>query len=163
MGALTLAGPTPGEGLVYVTRGMRGPLLAVRLAGPAKRTVADIAWKYDQGTPDTPCPVRRNELLFTVTDDGIARAFDAAGGQLHWKQRLKGDYKASPVAAEGRVYFLNTAGLCTVISASPRFEKLAENALPDTTLASPAISDGHLYIRGYRPYCLGDKQFGPRP
>ena len=97
--------------------------------------------------------------MFTVTDDGIARAFDALTGQLHWKQRLKGDYKASPVAAEGRIYCLNTSGLCTVLSASPRYEKLAENQLPDTTLASPAISGGQIFIRGRQAlYCLGDKQ-----
>ena len=105
-------------------------------------------WKYDQGTPDTPCPVVWNDLLFTVTDDGIARAFDASSGKLHWKQRIKGDYKASPLAAEGRIYFLNTTGVCTVVSASPKFEKLAENQLPDATLASPAAAHGNLFIRG---------------
>ena len=36
-----------------------------------------------------------------------------------WKERLKGDYRASPMAAEGRIYFLNTKGLCTVVSAIP--------------------------------------------
>lgn len=159
VGGRTVTGPTPGNGMVYVTRGMRGPLLAVKLSGPlGERSASEIAWKYDQGTPDTPCPVVWGDLLFTVTDDGIARAFDALTGQFHWKQRLKGDFKASPVAAEGRIYFLNTSGLCTVISASTKFEKLAENQLPDTTLASPAISNGQMFIRGRQAlYCLGDK------
>jgi outer membrane protein assembly factor BamB len=157
VGGRTVTGPTPGEGMVYVTRGMRGPLLAVKLGGKGELPANDIVWKYDQGTPDTPCPVLSNDLLFTVTDDGIARAFDARAGHLHWKQRLAGDYKASPLAAEGRIYFLNTAGLCTVIAASNRFEKLAENQLPDVTLASPAVSGGHLFIRGRQAlYCLGD-------
>ena len=82
--------------------------MAVKLGGQGERSLDDVVWKYDKGTPDTPCPVVWGEHLFTVTDDGIARAFDAATGRLHWKQRLKGDYKASPFAAEGRVYFLNT-------------------------------------------------------
>jgi len=51
----------------------------------------------------------------------------------------------------GRVrFFLNIDGLCTVVSAAPRFDKLAENALDDTTVASPALSDGLILIRGYK-------------
>jgi hypothetical protein len=59
------------------------------------------------------------------------------------------------VAGEGRVYFLNTAGLCTVVSASSRFDRLTENHLDDTTLASPAIADGKLFVRGKKTlYCI---------
>jgi outer membrane protein assembly factor BamB len=115
----------------------------------------DLRWRYDQGTPDSCSPVVWDDLLFVVTDDGIARCFDAARGKLQWRQRLPGKYKTSPLAAEGRIYFLNEEGLCTVISASPRFEKLAENPLPDTTLASPAVSDGKIFIRGHKAlYCI---------
>jgi len=157
VGGRTVTGPTASKGIVYVTRGMRGTLLAVKLGRPDGPTPADIVWKHSQGTPDTPCPVVWGEVLFTVTDNGIARAFDALTGKLYWTERLKGDYKASPLAAESRIYFLNTDGLCTVVSASPRYELLAENKLPDTTLASPAASGGHLYIRGRETlYCLGE-------
>jgi outer membrane protein assembly factor BamB len=163
VGGRTVTGPTAAGGLVYVTRGMRGPLLAVKPGGEDKRPPSDIAWKQEKGTPDTPCPVVWKDLLFTVTDDGVARAMDAQTGQLAWTQRLKGDYKASPLAAEGRVYFLNTAGLCTVVSADRRFEKLAENQLPDATLASPAAGEGHLLIRGRKAlYCLGPMHAGEK-
>lgn len=91
-----------------------------------------------------------DHLLFTVTDDGIARCFDAAVGSIKWEKRLKGDFKASPVAADGRIYFLNTTGHCTVVPATQRFEKLAENQIDDKTIASPAVSDGHIYIRGQK-------------
>jgi outer membrane protein assembly factor BamB len=162
-GGRTVTGPTASGGMIYLTRGMRGALLAVRVdaAASGQRAADDIVWRVTQGTPDTPCPVVWNELLFTITDDGIARAIDAPSGKVHWTQRLKGDYKASPLAAEGRIYYLNTSGLCTVVSASPQFEKLAENQLPDTTLASPAASGGHLFIRGQSAlYCLGEKSLG---
>ena len=56
--------------------------------------------------------------------------------------------QASPIAADGRIYFLNTDGLTTIVSAALRFDKLIENQLDDTTTASPAISDGKLFIRG---------------
>jgi outer membrane protein assembly factor BamB len=162
VGGRTVTGPTPGDGLVYVTRGMRGSLLAVKLdGGEGKRPPSDIVWKVEKGTPDSPCPVVWKDLLLTVTDDGIARAFDATTGHLHWTERLKGDYKASPLAADGRVYFLNTTGVCTVISAAKRFEKLAENELPDSTLASPAVAGGQLFIRGRQAfYCLGPMPVG---
>jgi outer membrane protein assembly factor BamB len=156
IGGRTVTGPTAAGGLIYVTRGMRGPLLAIRPGGRGKLTNDAIVWRYDQGTPDTPCPVVWHELVFTITDNGIAAAFDALTGKLRWKERLKGDYKASPLAAEGRIYFLNTTGLCTVVSAAPKFEKLGENQLPADTLASPAAAGGHLFLRTRDAlYCLG--------
>ena len=82
----------------------------------------DVVWQFDQGTPDSPTPVVWGESLFLVTNDGIARCLDAATGRLQWKERLKGEYRASPLAADGRIYFLNTKGLTTVVAASPRFE-----------------------------------------
>ena len=61
---------------------------------------------------------------------------------------MPGDYKASPVAAEGRIYFLNVRGLMTVVAANDRYDKLAENQLDDDTIASPAVSNGRMYVRG---------------
>lgn len=156
VGGRTVTGPTAANGMIYATRGMRGDLIAVRPKGEGELTHRDIAWKYGEGTPDTCCPVVWNDLLFTVTDDGIARCLDANSGNLQWKQRLQGKYKASPIAAEGRVFFLNTEGLATVISASTRFDKLVENQLDDETIASPAVSDGKIFIRGRKSlYCIG--------
>jgi outer membrane protein assembly factor BamB len=156
VGGRTVTGPTVANGLVYATRGMRGPLIAVKPKGEGELTFRDIAWTYKEGTPDSCCPVVWNDLLFMVADNGIVRCLDAASGNLKWSERLKGEYKASPVAADGRVFFLNTDGLCTVVSAAPRFDKLVENQLNDQTLASPAISDGRIYIRGQKSiYCIG--------
>ncbi len=155
VGGRTITGPTVAHGMVYVTRGMRGALLALRPAEDGERSRRDIAWRATQGTPDSCTPVVWRDLLLSVTDDGIARCFDAHNGKLHWKERLKGKYKASPLAAEGRIYFLNTDGLCTVVAAATRFHKLTENRLEDTTLASPAVSDGNLLIRGKKYlYCI---------
>ncbi|MEX0643658.1 MAG: PQQ-binding-like beta-propeller repeat protein [Pirellulales bacterium] len=149
IGGRTVTGPTLGAERLFVTRGMRGPLLAYRLDGSGKPSRRPVdSWEYRTGTPDSCSPVVWDRLLFMVTDDGVARCLDADAGSLKWQSRLKGQYKASPVAADGRVYFLSTSGLCTVISASPRFEKLTENQLDDAFTASPAISDGRIYLRG---------------
>ena len=148
VGGRTVTGPTIGVGMVYTTIGMRGSMLAVRIGEKGELSRQSVAWEHRRGTSDSCCAVLWDGLLFTVTDDGVARCFDANVGAIKWQQRLKGSYKASPVAADGRVYFLNTSGLCTVVPATQRFEKLAENLLDDETVASPAISDGHIYIRG---------------
>jgi outer membrane protein assembly factor BamB len=156
VGGRTVTSPTIANELIYATRGLRGPLIAVRPKATGEMSFRDIAWNYTEGSPDSCSPVVWNELLFTVTDDGIARCFDAPSGNLKWKERLKGQYKASPVAADGRVFFLNIDGLCTVVSASPRFDKLVENQLDDQTIASLAISDGKIFIRGKKAlYCIG--------
>jgi len=156
-GGRTVTGPTAGLDMIFTVRGMRGPLLAVPLGKSGELTFRDVAWTHEEGTPDTCCPVLWESLLFTVTDDGISRCFDAHSGKLHWRQRLPGRYKASPIAADGRIYFLNTAGLCTVVSAAPRFDKLVENQLDDAGIASPAISNGRIYIRGRKTlYAIGN-------
>ena len=59
------------------------------------------------------------------------------------------------MVAEGRVYYLNLAGLCIVVAAAPKFQKLAENTIDDGTIASPAFADGRLYLRGRKAlYCI---------
>ncbi|HEY2893880.1 MAG TPA: PQQ-binding-like beta-propeller repeat protein [Pirellulales bacterium] len=156
VGGRTVTGPTAADGLLFVTRGMRGPLIAVKPNGSGELSDSAIVWKQEKGTPDTPCPTVAKGILLSITDDGIARAFDATTGHQHWTQRLTGDYKASPLAADGHVYFLNTRGLCTVVKLAAEFEKIAENQLSDTTLASPAVSEGRIYIRGRTAlYCVG--------
>jgi len=158
VGGRTVTGPTVGEEMVYVTRGMRGPLLAVELGKKTsgELTHRDIGWQQREGTPDTCCPVLAGNLLVMVSDNGVARCLDAHNGKLYWTARVKGGYKASPLYADGRFYFLNTSGLCTVVAASRKYDKLTENQVGDQTLASPAVSQGHIYLRGKKAlYAIG--------
>lgn len=158
VGGRTITGPTAGFDMVFATRGMFKDLLAVKLGGAGELTRRDVVWKETEATPDTCCPVLWGELLFTVSDKGIAKCYNAHTGHVQWKKRLPGEYKASPLAAEGRIYFLNMHGVMTVVAASDRFEKLAENALDDETTASPAIAGRRLYIRGKKfLYALAKK------
>ncbi len=156
IGNRTITGPVAAQGMIYVTQGMRSPLLAVKPGGNGKRPRKDIVWQLRDGTPDSPTPVVLGERLYLVTNDGIARCLDALNGRLYWKERLKGEYRASPLAADGRIYFLNTQGLTTVVSAEKKFNKLLENQLDDETIASPIVSDGKIFIRGKKTlYCIG--------
>lgn len=159
-GSRNVSGPTVAHGVIYATQGMRGAILAVK-PGAAGELAADaVLWRFDQGTPDACTPVVAQDRLFCITDDGIAKCLDARSGELQWKQRLPGEYRASPIAAAGRIYFLNTAGLCTVVEASPRYQVLASNELEDMTVASPVVSGGRLLVRGKQHlYCIVE----PRP
>jgi outer membrane protein assembly factor BamB len=155
-GNRTITGPTVADGLVYATCGMRHDLVAVKLGGSGQLPPAAVAWRTRDSTPDSPCPVVANGLVFIVADNGMGQCFDAKTGSAKWKERLPGDHKASPLAAEGRVYFLGRDGHCTVVAAASKFETLAENRLADEFLASPAVSDGKLYLRGRKAlYCVG--------
>lgn len=159
-GGRTVSGPTFADGMIYATRGMRGELFALPLASEAQRERSphDIAWRQSDATPDTCTPVVWGDLLFTITDQGVAKCYDRHTGSMRWKQRLPGEYKASPLAAEGRVYFLSTEGTCTVVAADDKFRRLVVSQLDDTFTASLAASDGVLLARGRRfLYCLGKK------
>ncbi len=155
VGNRLIPGPVAADDMIYATQGMRQALLAIKPGGGGQQSRDDIVWSFDQGTSDSPTPVVAGELLFMVSNEGIARCLDVHTGRLHWKERLKGGYYASPMVAEGRVYFLNRQGLTTVVSASSRYDRLTENQLDDETIASPATSDGKIFIRGRKwLYCL---------
>ncbi len=155
-GNRTITGPTPADGMVYATCGQRRELVAAKPGGAGELPASAVVWKTKDGTPDTPCPVVSQGLLFYVSDDGIAQCVDARTGEAKWKERLPVGHKASPLAAEGRVYFVGLTGRFTVVSAAPTFERLADNRLDDEFIASPAVSDGKLFLRGRKAlYCIG--------
>ena len=147
-GGRTVPSPTAGLGLIFAVRGLRGEILAVHSGGSGRLAEDRIAWTYRHNSPDTCCPLLYHGLLFTVSDDGIAQCLDAKTGQLQWRTRLKGPFKASPIAADGRVYFPSSTGVCTVIAAQRELKQLAANPLDDQIIASPAAANGTIFLRG---------------
>jgi outer membrane protein assembly factor BamB len=95
----------------------------------------------------TPSPLVVGDELYLVNDGGIASCIDARSGTLIWQQRLGGTYSASPVYADGRIYFLAEQGVTTVIAPGKDFRRLATNALDGGLLASMAISGGSFFLR----------------
>jgi len=167
-GGRTITGAVVAGDMVYATRGQKGELLGVKVdtvpeltgstAGGSQLADAAVAFRHKESTPDSACPVVWKDRVYTVSDQGIAQCLDAKSGTQLWKERIPGDYKASPIAADGRIYFLNKSGLCTVIAAGDTFQKVSENQLDDETLASPAVAGGVLYIRGREHlYAIGKK------
>jgi len=95
----------------------------------------------------TPSPLVAGDELYVISDNGIASCFDARTGKVHWRERLAGSFTASPVYADGRIYFLNEEGETTVIEPGKTFRKLAVNRLDGETLGSMAVAGGSLFIR----------------
>jgi outer membrane protein assembly factor BamB len=135
---------------VYIATGFQQPsLLAVRADGMGDVTKTHIAWTLRRSAPLTPSPLLVGDELYIVNDAGIASCLDATTGASHWQQRLDGNFSASPVFADGRIYFLSEEGVATVIAPGKEFRKLASNALDGATLASMAMSGGSIFIRSH--------------
>lgn len=140
--------PVAGHGLVFVGIGSESPkLLAIRTDGAGDVTDTHKAWTLSKAAPMTPSPLLIGDELYLVADNGVASCLDAKTGSIHWQERLGGAYSASPLVADGKIYFISEQGTATLIRAGKRFEQLARNELDEQTLASPAAADGALYIR----------------
>ncbi len=142
--------PVFGHGLLFVSSSYDRPVVyAVRPAG-AQGDVTDshVAWTHAKGAPNTPSTILVGEELYFVSDAGIATAVEAKTGKVHWSERLGGDFSASPVFADGRLYFQNETGTGYVVKPGQTYELLAKNDLGERTLASYAVDDAALFIRG---------------
>jgi len=139
--------PVAGQGLVFAPMGSGGELLAVRPNGSGNVTETHLAWTYKRAVPRRPSPLLIDDLLFMVNDDGVAACLEAKSGEEIWRKRLAGNFSASPIHANGRIYFFDERGKATVIEASRRYEVLATNQLDDGFMASPAVTGNALYLR----------------
>ena len=138
--------PVAGFGLVFLPTGFpKGELLAVRPEGRGDITQTHVAWRLTRGVPSKPSVLLVDDLLFMTTDAGVASAVEAKTGAVVWTGRIGGTHSASPVAADGRVYFFSEDGTTIVVEAGRTFKVLAENHLGDGFMASPAI-DGKAFI-----------------
>ena len=140
--------PVVGHGLVFYPTGFNtGQIFAIRPDGSGTVTNTHVVWKFGRGAPNKPSLLLLGDLLFMINDGGIVTCLEAGTGREVWRSRLTDSYSASPVAADGRVYFFSEDGKATVIEAGRAFKVLAENTLDDGFMASPAIDGQALYLR----------------
>jgi outer membrane protein assembly factor BamB len=141
--------PVYGKGLVFICTGYDSPsLLAIRPNGKGGDvTKTHVAWTARKAVPLTPSPILIGDELYTVSDNGVASCLDAMTGKVHWQERIRGTYSASPIYANGRIYLQDEGGTCMVLEAGRQFKELARNSLGERTLASYAAANGALYIR----------------
>jgi outer membrane protein assembly factor BamB len=140
--------PVFGHGLVFVCTGYDRPsLLAIRPDGEGDVTESHVVWTLRKDVPHTPSLLLVENELYLVSDRGVASCLDAKTGEQHWQKRLGGDFSASPLYADGKLYFLSEDGVGTVLKAGKQFEQLARNEMDERTYASYAVSDGALFLR----------------
>ena len=140
--------PVYGNGLVYICTGFQEPaLLAVRVNGRGDITKSHVAWTLKRSAPLTPSPLLIGDELYSINDNGIAACVDATSGKEHWRARVGGNHSASPIYADGRIYFLSEEGESVVIAPGKQFQPLARNQLDGQTLASMAVSGGSIFVR----------------
>jgi outer membrane protein assembly factor BamB len=140
--------PVYGHGLVFLSSGYDSPtLMAIKPTGKSDVTDSHVAWTLKKGAPHTPSPLLVGDELYVVSDGGIASCLDAKTGNVHWQERVPGNYSASPLYADGKVYFQSEQGTGTVVKADKTFEKLAKNDMKERTLASYGVADGAIYLR----------------
>ena len=122
-------------------------------------TATHTAWTLRRGVPLTSSPLLVGDELYIVSDLGVATCLDARTGETHWRERLGGNFSASPVFADGRIYFPREEGVTSVVAPGIEYSELATNQLDGAILASMAVANGSLFIRTHdHLYRIGDQR-----
>ena len=131
--------------------------MAIKLDGKSGNlTDSNMLWINKKAAAYLPSPVLYKGLVYIAGDRGINTCLDAAKGTVVWKKRLGDQYYASPVAGDGKVYFPSKEGIVFVVKAGPQYEVLAKNDMGEGIVASLAISDGQIFLRGEKHlFCIG--------
>jgi outer membrane protein assembly factor BamB len=143
-------------GLVFISSSWpQRHLLAIRPNGSGNVTETHVAWRDKRGAPYIPSFVVVGDLLFSISDAGVLFCYDAATGEVHWQERL-GRHHASPVLVGGLLFCINDKGEINVIKPGKTFDRVAKYELGEPCYASPAISNGQVFLRGFEHlFCLG--------
>ncbi len=154
--------PTPfvAHDLIFVTSGYRPiqPIYAIKLGANGDISLKEgkdknefIAWSKTRGGPYMPTPVVYGDLLYTCSNQGVLTAYNAKTGERVYQERLGGKggaFTASPVASDGKLYLSSEDGEVFVVKTGPKYELLSTNPVGEVMMATPAISDGLLIVRG---------------
>ncbi len=159
---VTIPTPIIGPDLIVVTNGYRGvqPIFAIRpgakgdisLQGQETKSQS-IAWSTKRGGPYIPTPVLYGSHLYVCLNNGVLAVYDVRTGERAYQERLGGKggaFSASPVAGDGKIYLTSEDGDVFVVKAGPSYELLATNPVGEVLMASPAIADGVLFVRGLK-------------
>ncbi len=171
---ITVGTPVAGDGVVYVTGGYPPvrPVYAVKAGAagdislPEGKTASPaIAWSNDREGTYIPTPLLYRGILYTLNSNGILTAYTASSGERLYRARVGGGgaFAASPVAADGRIYFASEDGDVYVVQAGPAYVELGKFPTNEVIMATPAISDGTIVIRTLRHLlAVGEKGSSPQ-
>ena len=149
----TIASPLVVNDMVFAPS-RRRPFIAFKLGREPERM-----WLTDYG-PDVPTPTSDGERLYIIDDKGVALCLRVKDGSIVYdRSRIEpGTYSSSPVLADGKIFATSEDGTTSVLAAGDQFRVLSVNKLNDYTLATPAVSDGQIFIRTSEYlYCIGER------
>jgi outer membrane protein assembly factor BamB len=161
----TVSQPLYWNGLVFVNSGWifldNVPYFtrqfAVDPTGEGDVTETHVKWMYEDEVPQIPTPVIVDGKMYMVHDRGMVTCLDAMTGEPIWKEKLRGNFNASPVYAAGNIYFFNVKGDCTIIKPGNSFQKVAENSIGETVKTVPVFVRGRMILRTQKNlYMIGN-------
>ena len=155
----TIGSPVVAGDLVVVVWGF-GPnnvLTAIRRGGSGDVSHTHVAYRIARRVSYVPSPLYHAGRLYLMNDAGVATALEAATGREIWSERLApGEFYASPVLIEGRIYCASAAGEMFVLATGDKFQLLARNPLGEGTHCTPCVDGGRLYLKTFTHLvCLG--------
>jgi outer membrane protein assembly factor BamB len=160
LGGCVYSSPVYANGVVVAFAGCNGPAIGVKVGGSGDVTATHRLWQNRFKNPQrVGSPLALGERVYSIAEPGFAQCFDLQTGTEFWDQRrtIAGQTYSSLVHADGRLYATTTSGVTLVLTAGARFELLAKNDIGERVLASPAISDGHIFLRSHKHlWCIGE-------
>jgi outer membrane protein assembly factor BamB len=171
-GSSKITAPTPvfSEGLFVVASGRQpeGPIFVVRgdargdLTLRAGTSNNGVVWSRTARGPYMPTPLIYRGILYVLNNNGVFDAYDLRTGNEIYRQRLPNigsGFSASPVAADGKIYISSEDGEITVIGAGTRFTQISANDMGESLMATPALSQGVMYIRSSKSvFAIGNRR-----
>lgn len=154
--------PVFGRGLVFISGGVeRGrQFFALRPGGTGDISLREgqtgnehVAWRVSKGSAYVPSPILYGDYFYMITDNAVLSCYRAATGEMVYQQRVPatgGSYSASLIAGDGKLYLTSEDGYIHVLRAGPKFELLRSNPMGEVLMATPALSDGMMIVRGLR-------------
>ena len=145
------------DGVIYASRGYRsGPYMALRPGGTGDVTATRTVWSVPTGAPYVSSLLYYDGAIYMANDVGVLTAIDAVTGARLWQERVDGVFSASPIAGGGHVYFVSESGDTVVVKAGRTPQIVGRNALGERAVASPAASNGRIFIRtDNHLFCIG--------
>jgi outer membrane protein assembly factor BamB len=115
-----------------------------------------IQWENNELLSDIPSPVANDKYLFLATSYGVLACYDAATGEKYWEKDFGKSIYSSPVIAENKVYLMDATGVMHIVSSDKEYRLVGESALGEYSAATPAFTNGRIYLRGVdHIYCFG--------
>jgi len=147
---------SPKAGLLFISSSWpKQVILAIRPDGRGDVTQTHVVWSDARGAPYVPSLILSGDHLLSVNNSGVVFCYEAATGRVLWQEKF-GRTHASPVLVGGLVYFINDDGQINVVRSGEQFERVAQYQLGESCYASPAISDGQVFLRGFKHLiCIG--------